>query len=62
MLLWALQALLTGYAGGALFSDNPLLGLIAGVAMAFVVGALIQKAQNRFWDWRDASRGYAETP
>lgn len=62
VLLWALQALLTGYAGGALFSDNPLLGLIAGVAMAFVVGALIQKAQNRFWDWRDASRGYAETP
>lgn len=62
VLLWALQALLAGYVGGALFSDYPLLGLVAGLIVALLVGTAIQKAQKRFWDWRDASRGYAGTP
>ncbi|GAA0559364.1 hypothetical protein GCM10010172_48040 [Paractinoplanes ferrugineus] len=36
VILWAIQAALLGYLGGALFADRPLLGLVlaAGVALA----------------------------
>lgn len=35
--VWALQAALIGYLGGALFASRPLLGLLTGLAMAVAV-------------------------
>ncbi len=58
-IIWAFQSVLIGYAGGAMFQQNPLLGMIVGVTLGTVVGALIQKAQERLFEWADERRGYS---
>ncbi|WP_257162025.1 DedA family protein [Corynebacterium cystitidis] len=57
--LWAFQTVLIGYLGGSLFQENPLLGMIVGVILGGVVGALIQKFQERAFEWVDERRGYS---
>ena len=48
VVVWALQATLIGYAGGWLFSDLPLLGVVVGITAGGAVGLLIQWGQARF--------------
>ncbi|MHA2787892.1 DedA family protein [Corynebacterium sp. S7] len=59
VVIWAFQSVLIGYAGGALFQQNPLLGMIFGVTLGTLVGALIQKVQERLFEWADERRGYS---
>jgi membrane-associated protein len=40
VLLWAVEAAVLGYLGGALFEDRPLLGLLLGLAGALVITAI----------------------
>lgn len=58
--LWAVLNLGTGYLGGRLFQDYPLIGLVAGMAFGILFGTLIQKAQNWYTHWREEKKGYAE--
>ena len=47
MLIWATQAALLGYLGGAMFESNPLIGLAAawaGAAALTGVAVLLQRA------------------
>ena len=44
--LWALQAALIGYLGGALFAGRPVLGLLLGWEVALVVTALAVAVQR----------------
>lgn len=60
VIVWVLVNTLVAYAGGMVLQNFPLLGLIVGVGLGLFVGFLIQKAQNRFFEWRDERRGYAE--
>ncbi|MDO5513110.1 DedA family protein [Corynebacterium sp.] len=48
VVLWALLAVLIGYAGGWYFSDFPLLGLVIGVTAGSLVGMAIQWVQLRW--------------
>ena len=48
VVLWALLAVLIGYAGGWYFSDYPLLGVIVGIAVGGLVGVAIQRLQARW--------------
>ncbi|WIM67951.1 DedA family protein [Corynebacterium breve] len=59
VIVWAFQTVLIGYAGGALFRDNPLLGMVVGVLLGTFVGFLIQRAQTRLFEWSDERRGYS---
>jgi membrane-associated protein len=47
VLLWALQAALLGYLGGAMFSSRPLLGLLSAWAFALAVTGLAVLLQGR---------------
>lgn len=57
--VWAFQTVLIGYAGGALFQNNPLLGMLVGVILGSLVGLAIQKLQERAFEWFDERRGYS---
>lgn len=57
VIIWAILSVGIGYAGGALFSDIPLLGMVVGVLLGSLVGFGIQKLQGKFFDWRDERRG-----
>lgn len=46
VLIWALQAVLIGYLGGWIFSDYPLVGMVAGITLGTVVGLLVQRVQD----------------
>lgn len=60
VMVWAVQCILIGYLGGLLFQQFPLVGLIVGVVLGSVLGLLIQRGQNKFFEWRDEKRGFAE--
>lgn len=62
VILWAIQGLAIGYAGGALLSEYPILALGLSIVMALVVGWVVQKLQLWITDRLDTRRGYAETP
>ena len=49
-----------GYAGGSLLADYPLLAMIVGVALGSLVGLIIQRVQNWFFETRDIRRGVSE--
>jgi len=57
VIVWAILSVVIGYAGGALFSDFPLLGMVVGVLLGSLVGFGIQKLQGKLFDWRDERRG-----
>ena len=57
VIIWAILSVGIGYAGGALFSDIPLLGMVVGVLLGSLVGFGIQRLQSKFFDWRDERRG-----
>ena len=60
VVVWALINTMVAYVGGMVLQNVPLLGLIVGMGLGLFVGFLIQKAQNRFFEWRDERRGFAE--
>lgn len=60
VIVWALIHLGAGYAGGLVFQEFPLLGTVVGVVAGTLVGVFAQKLQNRFFEWRDVRRGFAE--
>ena len=60
--LWAAQALAIGYLGGMAFSNSPVLAVVVSIIAAVVIGVGLQKLQNKFTEWWDTRRGYAETP
>ena len=57
VIVWAILSVCIGYAGGALFSDFPLLGMVVGVLLGSLVGFGVQKLQGKLFDWRDERRG-----
>ncbi|AQQ14180.1 hypothetical protein CGLAU_00930 [Corynebacterium glaucum] len=57
VVIWALLSAGMGYLGGSLLSQYPILAMIAGVLLGSLVGLLIQRAQSRFFEWRDVRRG-----
>lgn len=57
VIIWALLSAGMGYIGGSLLSQYPILAMIAGVLLGSLVGLLIQRAQSRFFEWRDVRRG-----
>ena len=57
VIVWAILSVGIGYAGGALFSDFPLLGMVVGVLLGSLVGFGVQKLQGKLFDWRDERRG-----
>lgn len=59
VIVWALINVGVGFLGGLLFQQFPLIGLIIGVIAGTLVGMLLQKAQNRFFEWRDVKRGFS---
>ena len=60
VILWASLAVGLGYAGGSLLADYPLLAMIVGVALGSLVGLIIQRVQNWFFETRDIRRGVSE--
>ena len=60
VILWASLAVGLGYAGGSLLADYPLLAMIVGVALGSLVGLIIQRVQNWFFENRDIRRGVSE--
>lgn len=60
VILWATLAVGLGYAGGSLLADYPLLAMIVGVALGSLVGLIIQRVQNWFFETRDIRRGVSE--
>ncbi|YAL84280.1 DedA family protein [Dermacoccaceae bacterium W4C1] len=45
--VWAVHGALLGYIGGRAFQDEPLKGMVLGLALAFVVSALIEVVRAR---------------
>ena len=60
--LWAAEALAIGYLGGMAFSNSPVLAVVVSIIAAVIIGVGLQKLQNKFTEWWDTRRGYAETP
>ena len=60
--LWAGEALAIGYLGGMAFSNSPVLAVVVSIIAAIIIGVGLQKLQNKFTEWWDTRRGYAETP
>lgn len=40
---WSIYYVAVGYAGGTIFRDNPLIGVVIGVGLAFVVGLVLER-------------------
>ena len=59
VMVWAIINVGVGYLGGLLFQQLPLVGLAIGVIAGTLVGYLLQKVQNRFFEWRDVRRGFS---
>ena len=59
VIVWAIINVGVGYLGGLMFQEFPLVGLLIGVIAGTLVGYLLQKAQNRFFEWRDVRRGFS---
>lgn len=57
VILWVLISVGTGYLGGTLFSDYPLLAMIVGVTLGSLVGMAIQRLQAAAMEWFDVRRG-----
>ncbi|MFP7365096.1 DedA family protein [Corynebacterium callunae] len=51
--IWATQGTLLGYAGGRLFQDQPLIGLVLGASLGIAFGFVLQWL-NRKWEQRRA--------
>ena len=60
--LGAGEALAIGYLGGMAFSNSPVLAVVVSIIAAIIIGVGLQKLQNKFTEWWDTRRGYAETP
>lgn len=54
--IWAGAIVSVSYLGGMVFENAPLLGVAFGVVAGTLIGVVIQKAQNRFLEWRDERR------
>lgn len=57
VVVWAFLSVGVGYLGGSLFSDYPLLAMVVGVLLGATVGFIIQRLQNRLFEWHDVRRG-----
>lgn len=57
VILWVGISVGTGYLGGTLFSDFPLLAMIVGVTLGSLVGMAIQRLQAAAMEWNDVRRG-----
>lgn len=57
VVVWAFLSVGVGYLGGSLFSDYPLLAMVVGVLLGATVGFIIQRLQNRLFEWHDVHRG-----
>lgn len=44
-LAWSIYYVAVGYAGGTLFQDDPLIGVVLGVGLAAVIGLLIERVR-----------------
>ncbi|EJZ81830.1 DedA family protein [Corynebacterium otitidis] len=53
VLVWASLAAGIGYAGGTIFDEQPLLGVIVGITVGSLVGLGIDHLQRRFLDHRE---------
>lgn len=60
VVIWAALGVGLGYVGGSLLADFPLLAMLAGLTLGSLVGLIIQRAQARFFEWRDVRRGFSE--
>ena len=40
----------------------PVLAVVVSIIAAVIIGVGLQKLQNKFTEWWDTRRGYAETP
>lgn len=54
--VWAGSIVGVSYLGGMVFENAPLIGVAFGIVAGTLVGVVIQKAQNRFLEWRDERR------
>ncbi|AWB83235.1 DedA family protein [Corynebacterium liangguodongii] len=60
VIIWACLGVGVGYLGGSLFADWPILALIVGVTLGFLVGIALQRAQARLFEWLDVRRGVSK--
>lgn len=60
VIIWSLLGVGTGYLGGSLLANYPLLAMLAGVLLGSLVGVIIQRAQAHLSEFNDVRRGVSD--